>query len=79
MLTINTLLKDIKDVPLHRLEELYEFVHSLMPNAKKAENKTEEILSFGGAFKDFTEKEYVDFVKETKNSRAELFNRNIDL
>ncbi|MEO6832344.1 MAG: hypothetical protein ABI378_08020 [Chitinophagaceae bacterium] len=79
MLTINTILKEIKEVPLNRLEELYQFVHSLTPKAKTSDKTCQKILSFGGAFKDLSENDYADFVENTKKSRAGLFNRDIEL
>ena len=41
MLTLNTILKEIKDVPVSRLEELYEFVHSLTPKTTQTEAERE--------------------------------------
>lgn len=80
MLTINTILKEIKDVPVSRLEELYQFVHTLTPTkAKNTETLRKKILSFGGAFCDMSSKDYSDFLNQTKKTRANLFDRNIDL
>jgi len=75
MLTINTILKEMKDVPVNRLEELYQFVHSLTPSTKQTETLRKKILSFGGAFSDMSEKDYSDFHSNTKKSRAKLFDR----
>jgi len=79
MLTLNVILKEMKDVPVNRLEELYQFVHSLTPSTKQTESLRKKILSFGGAFSDMSEKDYSDFLNNTKKSRAKLFDRNIDL
>lgn len=79
MLTINAILKEIKDVPVNRLEELYQFVNSLTPKAKPTETQRKRIISFGGAFRDMTEKEYVDFIDHTRETRSKLFDRNIGL
>jgi uncharacterized membrane protein len=49
MLTLNSILKEIKDVPVNRLEELYQFVHSLTPKNKKTDALRKKILSFGGS------------------------------
>jgi hypothetical protein len=46
MLTINAILKEMKDVPVNRLEELYQFVHSLTPATKQTESLRKKILSF---------------------------------
>jgi hypothetical protein len=79
MLTLNTILKEMKDVPVNRLEELYQFVHSLTPTTRQTETLRKKILSFGGAFSDMSNKEYTDFINQTKKSRTKLFDRNIDL
>lgn len=79
MLTLNTILDEIKDVPVNRLEELYQFVHSLTPNNKKTEIVRKKILSFGGSFSDMSNKDYAAFRNQTKKTRAKLFDRNIDL
>ena len=79
MLTFNAILKEMKDVPVNRLEELYQFVHSLTPTTKQTENLRKKILSFGGAFSDMSSKDYSDYVNDTKKTTAELFDRNFDL
>ncbi len=79
MLTINTIIKEIKDVPVNRLEELYQFVHSLNPKKKQPEDLRKKILSFGGAFSDMSNKDYSEFLNQTKKTRTKLFDRNIEL
>lgn len=79
MFTINTILKEINDLPAERLEEVYEFVHSLNTHSKQKANARKKILSFAGAFSDMSEKEYADFKKYTKKTRKTLFERNVNL
>ncbi len=79
MPTLNAILKEMKEVPVNRLEELYQFVHSLTPKTKQTESVRKKILSFGGAFSDMSSEEYADFVNDTKKTRNQLFDRNIDL
>ena len=82
MQTLNTILKELKDVPANRLEELYQFVHSLTSANKKVskdEKLRKKILSFGGAFSDMSSKDYSDFLNQTKRARTTLFDRNIEL
>jgi hypothetical protein len=79
MSTLNTILKEIKDVPVNRLEELYQFIHSMTPSTKKTELSRKKILSFGGSFSDMSEKDYADFLSETKKVRANILDRKIDL
>ena len=79
MLTLNTILKEMKDVPVSRLEELYQFVHALTPKPRQKESLRKKILSYGGAFNDMTGKDYSDFLSQTKKTRTKLFDRNIEL
>ncbi len=78
MLTLNTILKEIKDVPVNRLEELYQFVHSLTPTTKQTEALRKKILSFGGAFSDMSNKDYTEYLNHIKKARAKLFDRTTD-
>ncbi len=79
MLTLNTILKEIKDVPVNRLEELYQFIHSMTPPIKQTEGLRKKILSYGGAFSDMSNQDYSDYIGQTKKTRSNLFDRNIDL
>lgn len=79
MLTLNTILKEINDVPVNRLEELYQLVHSMTPKSKLTDAVRKKILSYGGSFSDLSNEDYNDFLNQTKNSRTKLFDRNIDL
>ena len=76
MNTLTAILKEIKDVPTERLEELYQYVHSLNPKKKTTATLHKKIMSFAGAFKDMKEKDYQDYLQVTKRTRNELFNRD---
>ncbi len=69
----------MKDVPVNRLEELYQFIHALTPKAKHSDSLRKRILSFGGAFSDMSSADYADFLNQTKKTRTELFNRKYDI
>ena len=77
-ITINTILKEMQDVPVNKLEDVYEYVHSLTPPKKNARLR-KKILSFAGAFSDMSEKSYQEFTSETRKSRKELFDRPSDV
>ena len=70
MLLLINILKEMKDIPADRLEELYQFVHSLSPKTKQTEKERKKILSLGGAFSDMSDEDYYDFLNQTKNIRA---------
>ncbi|MBL0048805.1 MAG: hypothetical protein IPP32_11995 [Bacteroidetes bacterium] len=78
-MTLNAILKEMKEVPANRLEDLYQFVHSLTPLAKQTETLRKKILSYGGVFNDMSNKDYKDFVSQTKKTRSKLFDRKIEL
>ncbi|MDP3644679.1 MAG: hypothetical protein Q8S54_16025 [Bacteroidota bacterium] len=79
MLTLNTILKEMKDVPVSRLEELYQLVHSMTSSTKQKESLRKKILSFGGAFSDMSNEDYSDFLGQTQKARTNLFDRKIEL
>ena len=78
-MTFNTILKELKDIPSDRLEELYQFIHSLKPKKKQSEQSRNKILSYAGAFSEMSRKDYSDFLKQTKKTRGKLLNRKVDL
>jgi len=79
MPTINAILKELKNVPVDKLEDLYSIIHSLRINTKKTDTRSQEILCYAGAFGDMSKSDYSDFVKHTKQARNELFDRKINL
>lgn len=79
MLTLNDIFEEMKDVPVSRLEELYQFIHSMTPTTDHTESMRKKILSFGGSFSDMSSKDYSDFLHQTRKVRIELFERNIEL
>ena len=79
MLTLNTILKELKNVPLNRLEELYQLIHSLSEKSEPTEAIRKNILSFGGAFSDMSNNDYTDYLNHTKEARIQLFDRSIEL
>ncbi len=79
MSTLNTILKEMKDVPVNRLEELYQFIHAMTPKTKHSDRLRKRILSFGGAFSDMNNSDYADFLNQTKKTRTELLDRKFDI
>ena len=79
MPTINAILRELKNVPVDKLEDLYSIIHSFRTNTKKAEKGNKEILSFAGSFGDLSKNDYNGFLQHTKQTRENLFDRNITL
>jgi hypothetical protein len=79
MLTFNAILKELKDVPVNRLEELYQLVISMTPKTKQTPTSRKKILSYGGAFGDMSEKDYTEYLNQTQKTRNQTFDRNSSL
>ncbi len=79
MTTLNTILKELKNVPVDRLGDLYSIIHSLRANKKKSDKTSKKILSFAGSFGDMSERDYNDFLQHTIHTRDKLFDREINL
>ncbi len=79
MLTLNTILKEIKNVPVSRLDDLYSFINLLKINTKGSDKNRKKILSFAGSFSDMSQEDYDDFIKESVRTRNDLFDRNTNL
>ena len=73
MLTLKTILHEVKDVPEERLEELRQVLQSYTPSAKVSDELRKEILSYGGAFSDMSSSDYKEYLRLTKNMRYQLF------
>ena len=69
----------MNDIPVNKLGELYQLVHSMSSSTKPKENLRKKILAFGGAFSDMSNEDYEDFLNHTKQTRVKLFDRSIDL
>ena len=83
MPALNVIYNEIKTIPVNRLDELYQLVHSLTPTIKQQDKKPnahqKEILSYAGTFSDMTTEDYIDFTGELHKMRKALFNRAVDL
>lgn len=79
MSTLEAILKEMKDVPVNRLDELYQFIHSMTTSVNHSEKLKKRIISFGGAFSDMSVKDYAEFLDRTKRTRTDLFDRKFDL
>ncbi len=77
MLTFNTILKELKNVPVDKLEDLYTIIHSLRTNTNKSDKTSKKILAIAGSFGDMTAKDYDDFLRQTTSTRNDLFDRDI--
>ncbi|HEX7366775.1 MAG TPA: hypothetical protein VF273_06755 [Pelobium sp.] len=79
MLTINSIVEEMKGVPSSRLEELYQFVKSLKPKSNITDNTKQKILAYGGLLSEMDTKDYEDFSTNATETRKSLMDRKIDL
>lgn len=79
MITLDVILNELKNVPVGRLEDLYAIIHSLKADAIPSSANRKKILSFANIFSSMTEKEYHEYLQETKSVRKDMFDRDIDL
>lgn len=73
MFPINSIIREINELPADRLDEVYEFVHAL--NKKASTDSKNKILNYAGAFSDMSKEDYKDFAVQTKKMRKDFFNR----
>jgi hypothetical protein len=78
-MTLNAIIKEIKNIPVNRLEELYQLIHSMTPVSGHNESLRKKILSFGGSFSDLSNEDYSEFLDQTTKTRIELFNRDAEV
>lgn len=79
MLAMNIIFEELKDAPLNKLEELKDYVNSLIYKKKEKRVSKEEILSFSGIFSEFSEKEFQDFKRIVAEERTEMFERKFEI
>lgn len=79
MLTLNTILEEVKNVPVNRLKDLYSIIHSFQTNTKKSGNRNKKIMSFAGSFGEMKDDDFMSFLNHTKQTRKNLFDRDFDL
>lgn len=79
MPTINTIINELKEVPVNQLEDVYQLVHSLSRKVDRAEARRKKTLSFAGLLSDMSNEDYADFQNHIQKTRKNLFNRDIRL
>lgn len=78
-MSIDTILKELEEVPQDRLDDLYAVIQSFRINSQKKERNVRKILSFSGAFAEWSNNDFEDFQLHTKEARKELFSRDVTL
>ena len=73
MVTYDNIIKEINELPVARLEEVYHYVHSINVNTNPDKRQKEYILSFAGLFNDMTDEDISDYDQYVQNTRTRFF------
>jgi hypothetical protein len=79
MVTRNTILEQIRLVPVERLDDLYAIINSMCTSTKATNISGSSVLSYSGAFSAMSEEEFDGFMRQMKYVRTELFEREVNL
>ena len=75
-----SVLHKLADIPSEYLQEVDQYLDRLNRKSKKvAAVDVKGILELAGAWKDMSKEELDDFIKEIKEDRKNLFNREFEL
>lgn len=74
-----SILDQLGSVPKAYLKEVDTFLRNLTKEIRQKEQNRIEILDLAGSWSDMSEKEFEDYMKVVKNTRSEMFNREIEL
>ena len=79
MVTINTILEEVKNVPVNRLEELYSIIRSLKDSTGGPGAGKGTILTFAGCFNGMKQENYDDLINNMKETRNNFLDRETDI
>lgn len=75
-----SVLRKLSAIPQLYLEDVDKYLSNLLHQPKKtASNQVTAIMAFAGSWSDMNEDDFSGYWEETKNVRANLFNRNIKI
>ncbi len=78
MITRETILQELQQVPQQHLETVYQLIHALTVRPEGDGEKlaaVERIMDAAGMLSHWNDEEWADFEAELQRTRAELFNR----
>lgn len=77
--TYKSILKKLSALPTDYLELVDNYLASLSEKVDKKEENRNAILALAGSWSDMDDKEFEDFLRVTKETGGEIFNREIEL
>ena len=78
-ITYKTIIEEINQIPVEFLEEVYNIIHSFGKKDTNLKRNRDKILNFAGSWTDMTDEDFYDMMTEIKNSKEDMFSRNIEL
>ena len=77
MITLETLVEELQQVPPEHLEEVHRVLQTLKSKPVANKDLADWTLQFAGMLNHWTEAEWADFQTELQQTRVELFNRPV--
>ena len=74
-----SVLKKLSSIPIEYLNDVDKYLTSLTNNINSKEKNRESILKFAGSWKDISNSDFEDYMKSIKDTRKDMFNRDIEL
>ena len=72
-ITFDSVMDEIKQIPDHKLPELYELVHGFRLRLPGSEKEKQQIMQFAGSWIDLPDEDFTSFLTETRQRRKQAF------
>jgi hypothetical protein len=77
--TYQSVLRKLSQIPADYLKLVDDFLSSLHQKLEKKDKNRTAILALAGSWSDMSDPEFEDYIRVTKETGDELFNREIEL
>jgi len=74
-----SVLKKLSSIPIEYLDEVDKFLTTLSKDIDSKEKNRDNILKFAGSWNDMSDNDFEDYRKSIKDTRSNMFNRDIEL
>lgn len=74
-----SVLKKLSSIPIEYLDEVDKFLTTLSKDIDSKEKNRDNILKFAGSWNDMSDNDFEDYRKSIKDTRNNMFNRDIEL
>lgn len=73
--TLEKVIEEIRLVPEHKLQEVYDFLHYFRLGLQKPERNSDQIMKYAGCWEEMSEEAFGGFLKEVRERRERAFSR----